>query len=543
MYNFLDHLKSIGFDFTNPIEGKINRCATTDSSKNKKPAWFIYSVRNGECFGAYGDFRNEGTFYYPTEIKSDNKKELISYISKDDQTDIITGIFNYQYNTIVGIQDHDYLKKKKVNLHSISGLIKSNEKHVVLPMKNIKNELVGLQKISQNGVKMFESGSRQKGSCFSFPSENKNRIIICEGWATGYSIWESTKENVCVAWSAGNIQFLAETLRRKNPSISILIAADNDDAGLKVAEECRATISNCLIISPKNKGEDFSDVFCNEGVEAVKAYFFKVSSLIQFGTCYREAKWFLDPFLESGAIFFIVGQPKHGKSFFVLYLALAAANNARVYHNEFSDGGGDVLYICGEDFNSVNIRVKALCDRYHWTDKNFMITTSPVHFLEKEEMSAFLNDLNALKMSGRNIKMIIVDTLNRNYGNGNENESADMTRFFNSCQKIFEVFPSVALGVVHHTGHGTTDRARGSSVITGSLNTEMLVNTKDGITYITCKEQKNALRFLPLSGEIKSHQFKFEDKELYSAVFEELPDNNISEKEVKSFRELRYNDN
>lgn len=543
MNDFIDHLKAEGFEFSNHEEGKFNRCSVSGSSKSKKPAWFVYRIIEGKCFGAFGDHRDGITNYWPGDIGQDSKKEFVSFLSEDDKKSINSSILIYEYNITGEVKDHYYLYKKKVDLNLVKGLIKSKGDTLVLPLYSIDGEISGIQHIEIDGSKKFVTGTRQKGSMFFFPSENKNRVIICEGWATGYSIWASTKDNVCVAWSAGNIYSVSESIRKKHPEMAIVIAADNDQAGLTAAEDCKTKISKCSSIVPKNEGEDFNDVFVNQGEQEVKNYFFNVSKLIQFGTCYREAEWFLDPFIESGAVFFIVAPPKAGKSFFVLYLALAAANNALVYNNQFSKGGGDVLYVCGEDFNSVNIRVMALCHRYNWDDKKFMITTAPVHFLDKEEVSIFLNDLQSLKMVGHNIRMIIVDTLNRNYGNGSENDSMDMTKFFNSCQKIFSIFPDVSLGIVHHTGHEKNERARGSSVITGSLNTEMLVNTKDDVTYITCKEQKNAKRFSPLSGRITTHNFQKDGKNLYSAVFEEISDKNLSETQIKSFAELRANDN
>ena len=73
------------------------------------------------------------------------------------------------------------------------------------------------------------------------------------------------------------------------------------------------------------------------------------------------------------------------------------------------------------------------------------------------------------------IKMIVVDTLQRNFGAGfNENSTQDMSAFIERIDDLKDNYGS-ALVLVHHTGHSATGRARGSSVIQASVDWEYRV--------------------------------------------------------------------
>ena len=53
-------------------------------------------------------------------------------------------------------------------------------------------------------------------------------LIVCEGYATGASIHESTGHAVAVAFNAGNLEAVAVALHSKYPALKIIIAADDD---------------------------------------------------------------------------------------------------------------------------------------------------------------------------------------------------------------------------------------------------------------------------------------------------------------------------
>ena len=70
--------------------------------------------------------------------------------------------------------------------------------------------------------------------------------------------------------------------------------------------------------------------------------------------------------------------------------------------------------------------------------------------------------------------MIIVDTLQRNFGAGNENSTEDMSAFIERIDDLRDTY-STCIAIVHHVGHGNATRARGSSVIQASVDWEYRV--------------------------------------------------------------------
>jgi len=73
--------------------------------------------------------------------------------------------------------------------------------------------------------------------------------------------------------------------------------------------------------------------------------------------------------------------------------------------------------------------------------------------------------------------MIVIDTFQRNFI-GNENSAEDVGNFINKLDGLISHY-KCCICLVHHTGHGNSNRGRGSSVMGASLDYEFKVNRKD----------------------------------------------------------------
>jgi hypothetical protein len=51
--------------------------------------------------------------------------------------------------------------------------------------------------------------------------------------------------------------------------------------------------------------------------------------------------------------------------------------------------------------------------------------------------------------------------------------------------------------VIHHSGHGSSDRERGSSVLGGAADSIIAMRERDGLLEIACEKQKDAAEFDP----------------------------------------------
>jgi hypothetical protein len=87
--------------------------------------------------------------------------------------------------------------------------------------------------------------------------------------------------------------------------------------------------------------------------------------------------------------------------------------------------------------------------------------------------------------------LIVIDTVARNFGPGDENSTKDMTAFVAACDRLREQTGACIL-LVHHSGHGDKTRARGSIALKGALDWEYGMVAKSGAVHVTCTKAKDA---------------------------------------------------
>ncbi|GEC30667.1 AAA family ATPase [Sinorhizobium fredii] len=80
---------------------------------------------------------------------------------------------------------------------------------------------------------------------------------------------------------------------------------------------------------------------------------------------------------------------------------------------------------------------------------------------------------------------IIVDTLTRAFGPGDQNTSKDMTKFIQSCDTIRETVTGSHVTVIHHTGWAG-DRGKGAIDLDGAVDASFLVKKEAGGYLLEC---------------------------------------------------------
>lgn len=209
----------------------------------------------------------------------------------------------------------------------------------------------------------------------------------------------------------------------------------------------------------------------------------------------EPVKWLIHSVIPVGAFTALYGPPGSFKSFIALDIAEAIATGRPWMNNEVSEPGA-VLYICGEGFGGVGARIKA-CKQHHNTDDG-----APIYVIRHQlNLRASVEDFNALMIAienlvteaGINFKMIIVDTLARAFGGGNENDSSDMGAFITSCGRIQQIVQDCALMILHHSGKDASKGLRGHSSLLGAVDTELeLLRFEDSMKgLITISKQKD----------------------------------------------------
>ena len=177
---------------------------------------------------------------------------------------------------------HEYLYKKHIDLIPDDVRL-SKFGELVVPLHDARGNLMSLQFISDDGTKKFCKGCPKKGNFYLFGSltdAHKNMIGICEGFATGASLYDCLEIPIICAMDAGNLEPTATLIRMKFPNLKILFFADNDassvnNTGLTKANEAKKVISNCSVLFPswsnhKFKSVDWNDIYCVVGKEIMK---------------------------------------------------------------------------------------------------------------------------------------------------------------------------------------------------------------------------------------------------------------------------------
>ena len=194
-------------------------------------------------------------------------------------------------------------------------------------------------------------------------------------------------------------------------------------------------------------------------------------------------EWLIDKILEKGTVASVYAEPKAGKSFVGISMMLSVATGKSWYDHETKQAG--VLYLCGEGNKSIFKRLLA------W-EKNFETDIRKAPFKVSEKSVGILDDKNFDKLLEKahdaknelgSLGLIIIDTIQRNFGSGDENSTSDMNLFIQRIDRLkFETGACVML--IHHTGHAGSKsngirRGRGSSVLPASVDSEFFIERKD----------------------------------------------------------------
>lgn len=97
---------------------------------------------------------------------------------------------------------------------------------------------------------------------------------------------------------------------------------------------------------------------------------------------------------------------------------------------------------------------------------------------------------------------VFIDTLNRNFGSGDENSTKDMGLFVSNVDAVFRNTGKTVV-IIHHSGHAG-DRGRGSTVLPGACEAEFFIKKQAGGLALNCKKQKNAPEHEPIYFKTKT---------------------------------------
>ena len=166
---------------------------------------------------------------------------------------------------------HPYLVRKQL---PSTGLNQQGSL-LLIPLYSQGHKLVNLERITPEGKKLSLTGGLREAVYHRFGAESWT-VYVCEGWATGASLYLMDNQTVRVyaAMGKGNLEAVARIAREQNPESRLFIAADNDthqpnnpglaDA-LKAAEAVGAVVMLPPAMQASSNGADFSDYYLAKG--------------------------------------------------------------------------------------------------------------------------------------------------------------------------------------------------------------------------------------------------------------------------------------
>ncbi len=119
-------------------------------------------------------------------------------------------------------------------------------------MTDLQGTLWNLQTIAPNGSKRFARGAKVNGLLWiagqAAPGE---RLVIGEGMATVAAVRRATGLPVVAAMTAGNLPAVAAAIHASRPDLRLVIAADDDAAGMKAVREA-SQLTGAAVALPEN---------------------------------------------------------------------------------------------------------------------------------------------------------------------------------------------------------------------------------------------------------------------------------------------------
>jgi hypothetical protein len=206
----------------------------------------------------------------------------------------------------------------------------------------------------------------------------------------------------------------------------------------------------------------------------------------------RAAVFLIKGLLEADSLALIFGDPGTFKSFLAIAWACSVTTGKTFMGRAVKQG--PVVYIAGEGQNGLARRFKAWAIRNHADLKTapLFVSTMPAGLCDIEQAKFVTDAIDAITQKHGPPVLIVIDTVARNFGAGDENSTKDMSGFISSCDVIRSKYQATVL-LVHHSGHGDKTRARGAMALKGALDAEYRTDIDEtGVIRLEATKMKDA---------------------------------------------------
>jgi hypothetical protein len=205
----------------------------------------------------------------------------------------------------------------------------------------------------------------------------------------------------------------------------------------------------------------------------------------------RPIGWRIRDILVDDSFYYNFGEPGSYKTFVEIDRCLCIAAGIDYHGHKVKQG--TVFYIAGEGQQGLGRRIAAW-HAAHGTKARevpFFIAETPTQLMDKGAVDDVRRAIDRMSGEYGHPALVSIDTLARNFGEGDENATKDMNRVVANMDHSFS--NDLSHGVNHHTGHANKDRARGSIVLHAAADIAFRVSlTPDGQVLVECSKMKDA---------------------------------------------------
>lgn len=207
----------------------------------------------------------------------------------------------------------------------------------------------------------------------------------------------------------------------------------------------------------------------------------------------KKPEFLVDGLIETETFGVFFGDPGCGKSFLVADLGLSVATGLPFHGRDVKQG--PVFFIAGEGHNGLLRRFHAWAKHQEVSIAHcpMFISERAAAFLDRSGAAAVIQTITNMAAYHGEPALVIIDTLARNFGEGDENHTPDMNKFVRRVSnEMVRLFPGCVGLVVHHTGHGEKHRARGNMALKAACDFEFRVEKNGPSVILTSTKMKDA---------------------------------------------------
>ncbi|MGL5041175.1 MAG: helicase RepA family protein [Aeromonas sp.] len=210
--------------------------------------------------------------------------------------------------------------------------------------------------------------------------------------------------------------------------------------------------------------------------------------------------------LPAGQTCSIYGPSGAGKSFFAMSWACHIATGKPWDGRKVTQG--TVIYIAAEGSEFLAKRARAWADEHNNGEQveELMLIGQAVQLVTPQHVGRLIDNVLDEQDQGRKVALIVVDTLARCFGGGDENTAKDMGAFISGCDMLREQTGAGML-LVHHTGKDIDKGQRGSSSLRAAMDAEYLIKREqegEASVILECKKMKDDKEPEPRAYDMKT---------------------------------------